>query len=72
MSSRLMPSGQRPSVWISLLHMTFGLSFVLLGGGIVALPLDWQLRGGFAAGLVALVWSSLTLADTMTLLSRSS
>ncbi|WP_244422042.1 hypothetical protein [Bradyrhizobium sp. ORS 285] len=51
--------------------MTFAISFVLVGGGIVALPLGSQLRTGFAAGLVALVWSSLTLADTMALLSRS-
>ncbi|WP_284418014.1 MULTISPECIES: hypothetical protein [unclassified Bradyrhizobium] len=50
--------------------MTFAVCFALVGGGIVALPLDWQLRGGFAAGLVALVWSSCTLADTMALLSR--
>jgi hypothetical protein len=49
--------------------MTFALAFVLVGGGIVALPLDWPLRGGFAAGLVALVWSSFTLADTMAMLS---
>ncbi|WP_257168546.1 hypothetical protein [Bradyrhizobium sp. SRS-191] len=51
--------------------MTFGISFMLVGGGIVALPLGSQLRSGLAAGLVALVWSSLTLADTMALLSRS-
>ncbi|MGY3451025.1 hypothetical protein [Bradyrhizobium sp. USDA 4353] len=51
--------------------MTFAIAFVLVGGGIVALPFGSQLRGGFAAGLVAMVWSSLTLADTMSLLSRS-
>ncbi|MGJ5205573.1 hypothetical protein [Bradyrhizobium sp. HKCCYLR20261] len=50
--------------------MTFALSFVLVGAGSVSLPLDWPPRGGFAAGLVALVWSSFTLADTMALLSR--
>ncbi|MGC2776267.1 MAG: hypothetical protein WA418_11620 [Bradyrhizobium sp.] len=71
MSSRPMPSVQQPSLSIGFLHITFAVLFVLVGGGIVVLPLDWPLRGGLAAGLVALVWSSFTLADTMTLLSGS-
>nr|WP_244422882.1 hypothetical protein [Bradyrhizobium sp. ORS 278] len=54
------------------MHITFALAFALVGGGIVALPLDWPLRGGVGAGLVALVWSSFTLADTMTLFTRHS
>ncbi|CCE00997.1 conserved hypothetical protein [Bradyrhizobium sp. STM 3809] len=70
MSSRLISAVQLPSLRISVLHMTFALLFALVGGGIVALPLDWPLRGGIGAGLVALVWSSFTLADTMSLLSR--
>ncbi len=32
MSSRPITSVQLPSVWISLLHTTFGLLFVLVGG----------------------------------------
>ncbi|MBR1137190.1 YiaA/YiaB family inner membrane protein [Bradyrhizobium sp.] len=72
MSLRPVSSVQLTFIRISFLHMTFAISFVLVGGGIVALPLDWQLRGGLAAGLVALLWSSFTLADTMALLSRGS
>ncbi len=70
MSLRPMSPVQPPPPWISFLHMTFALTFVLVGGGIVALPLDWPLRGGLATGL-ALMWSSFTLADTMALLSRN-
>ena len=62
---------ERPNrLWISFLHITFGACLVLVGGGIVALPLDWELRSGFAAGLVALVWSSFTLGETMVLISQ--
>ncbi|CCD97331.1 conserved hypothetical protein [Bradyrhizobium sp. ORS 375] len=71
MSSRPMSSVQLPSLRISFLHITFALAFALVGCGIVALPLDWPLRGGSGAGLVALVWSSFTLAETMSLLSRN-
>ncbi|MGJ4947878.1 hypothetical protein [Bradyrhizobium sp. HKCCYLS20291] len=71
MSSRHLMFVRRRSRWISFLHTTFAISFVLVGGGIVALPFDWSLRGGLATALVALVWSSLTLADTIALVSQN-
>src|SRR3954447_21013209 len=59
MSSRPLQPPQPSSLRISFLHMTFAISFAMVGGGIVTLPLGWQLRGGFAgrprcAGVVIL------------------
>ena len=62
---------RRPSrAWISFSYISFGASLALVGGGIIALPLDWQLRGCFAAGMVAVIWSSVMLGDAMPRTSR--
>jgi hypothetical protein len=54
---------ERPSrIWISFSSITFGTSLMLLGGGIIALPLDWTLRGWLMMGLVIMVGSSFMLA----------
>jgi hypothetical protein len=57
---------ERPSrIWISFSSITFGASLALLGGGIVALPLDWTLRGWLMVGLVVMVGSSFMFAGTV-------
>jgi hypothetical protein len=63
---------ERPSrIWISFLSITFGASLALLGGGIVALPLDLMVRGCLMAGLVVMVGSSFMFAGTVLRPARS-
>jgi len=65
MSAYPAPSERPSRIWIRRLSITFGASLVLLGGGIVALPLDWALRGSLVVGLVVMAWSSFMFAGVV-------
>jgi hypothetical protein len=68
--SRYLAYADRPSrAWISFSYICFGASLALVGG-IIALPLDWQLRGCLAVGMVVVIWSSFLLANAMPQTSR--
>ena len=57
---------ERPTrLWISFFSISFGASLLLLGGGIVALPLELMVRVWLMVGLVLMVWSSFMFAGTM-------
>jgi hypothetical protein len=69
--SRYLAYADRPSrAWISFSYICFGASLALVGSGIIALPLDWQLRGCLAVGMVVVIWSSFMLANAMSQTSR--
>jgi hypothetical protein len=52
-------------IWISFSSITFATSLMLLGGGIIALPLDWMLRGWLMVGLAIMAGASFMLAGTV-------
>lgn len=57
---------ERPtSAWIVFGYLSFGISLLMVGGGILLLPLDWWVKGYFAMGAVLLIQSCFALAKNM-------
>jgi hypothetical protein len=56
----------RPTgAWLNFSYISFGASLLMVGGGIVSLPLDWWIRAYFAMGVAMVVQSSFTLAKNI-------
>jgi hypothetical protein len=56
----------RPTgAWISFSYISFGASLAFVGGGIIALPLDLQLRCYLAIGFAGVICSSFMLGNAM-------
>lgn len=53
------------SAWIAFGYLSFGISVVTIGGGILLLPLDWWVKGYFGMGVLLLVQSCFALAKNM-------
>ncbi len=61
-----MPVTERPtSAWIVFGYASFALSLVMVGAGILLLPMDWWVRGYFAMGAVLLIQSCFALAKNL-------
>jgi hypothetical protein len=61
----------RPTgAWISFSYISFGASLAFVGGGIIALPLDLQLRCYLAIGFASVICSSFMLGNAMAPRSR--
>lgn len=61
-----MPAIERPtSAWIVFGYCSFALSLVMVGAGILLLPMDWWVRGYFAMGAVLLIQSCFALAKNL-------
>lgn len=57
--SRCRNDFDRPSgAWVSFSYIAFASSLVLVGGGIVGLPLPWELRLCLAVGFAIVAGSS--------------
>jgi hypothetical protein len=57
---------ERPTgAWVNFSYISFATSVFMVGGGIVALPLDWWIRAYFAMGMALVVQSCFTLAKTI-------
>lgn len=61
-----LPVTERPtSAWLFFGYASFALSIVMVGAGILLLPMDWWVRGYFAMGVVLLVQSCFALAKNL-------
>jgi hypothetical protein len=53
------------SAWTFFTYVSFACSFIMVTGGILALPLDVWMRGYLAIGVLLVVQSSFTLSKTL-------
>lgn len=64
MPQNLMHVDRPSSAFVNFSYVSFGVSTLAVGAGIVSLPLDWWIRAYFAMGVTMLVQSCFTLAKT--------
>jgi hypothetical protein len=53
------------SGWLAFSYASFGISLLMVLGGVVLMPIDLWLRGYLALGVLMVVQSSITLSKTL-------
>ena len=51
--------------WIVFTYLSFGAALAMVIGGVVLMPLDLQMKGYLAMGVVMLIQSCITLTKTI-------
>jgi hypothetical protein len=57
---------ERPSpAWVMFGYISFAAALVMVGAGILFLPLDWWVKGYFAMAALLLIQACFTLAKSL-------